>query len=67
MGLLESFFGPSKETIWSQIAGEIGGEYIDSGFWEKDVLLYKHNEWEILLDTFTRSNNNSFTTYTRLA
>lgn len=48
-----SFFGPSKDEIWTQIATDIGGEYIDGGFWGKDVLLYTHGEWPILLDTYT--------------
>lgn len=29
MGLLRDAFGPSQNEIWSQIAGEIGGELID--------------------------------------
>lgn len=61
-----SIFGPSKDEIWSQIAKEIGGEFIDNGFWSKDDLRYSHNEWELLLDTFTRSHGKSSSTYTRL-
>jgi hypothetical protein len=53
MGILRSIFGPSKEEIWSQMARDIGGEFIDGGFWGKDVLVYKHGEWQILLDTYT--------------
>jgi len=66
MGLLKEIFGPSKDEIWSQIAKDIGGEYIDAGFWGKDVLVYKHWDWEILLDCYTVSSNKSTTTYTRL-
>lgn len=66
MGILRSIFGPSKDEIWSQIAGDIGGEFIDGGFWGKDVLVYKHGEWQILLDTYTVSSGNSSTTYTRM-
>lgn len=65
-----SIFGPSKDEIWSQIATDIGGEYIDGGFWGKDVLLYTHGEWPILLDTYTVSSYNgtttTSTTYTRM-
>ena len=39
MGLLKSLFGPSKDEIWSQISNDIGGEYIDGGFWKKNDLL----------------------------
>ena len=63
-------FGPSKDEIWSQIATDIDGEYIDGGFWKKDVLIYKHGEWQILLDTYTQTTSTgtttSTTTYTRM-
>jgi len=66
MGFLNSVFGESKDVIWSQIAAEIGGEYIDGGFWGKDKLSYQHGQWEVLLDTYTVNSNNSSTTYTRM-
>ncbi len=46
-------FGPSKDEIWSQIAKDISGEFIEGGFWGEDVLIYKHGEWQILLDNYT--------------
>ena len=66
MEILASFFGPSKDEIWSKIAKDIGGTYVDAGFWGTDVLIYKHNDWELLLDTYTQSTGKSSTTYTRL-
>ena len=70
MSLLRSIFGPSKDEIWSQISNDIGGEFIDGGFWGKDVLVYKHGQWQILLDTYTVSsstgNTTTTTTYTRM-
>ena len=66
MGILKEIFGPSKDEIWSQISRDIGGEFIDGGFWKKDVLVYQHGEWTILLDTYTVSNGKSSTTYTRM-
>ena len=59
-------FGPSKDEIWSQIAADIGGDYVDGGFFGKDVLAYRHGEWQILLDTYTVSNGKTSTTYTRM-
>ena len=32
MGILRSAFGPSKDEIWTQIATDIGGEFIEGGF-----------------------------------
>ena len=64
--MLHSLFGPSKDEIWQQIAKDIGGKFIDGGFWKKDDLRYTHKEWELLLDTFTRSHGKTSSTYTRL-
>jgi len=66
VGLLKDFFGNSKDEIWGQIAKEIKGEYVDAGFWGKDTLVFRHREWELLLDTFTRKSGKSSTTFTRL-
>jgi hypothetical protein len=70
MGFFGSLFGPSKDEIWKQIARDIGGEYIEDGFWKEGGLVYGHGEWEILLDTYTVTTNNgkttSSTTYTRM-
>lgn len=64
------FFGPSKDEIWSQIAKDIDGEFIEGGFWGEDLLLYKHGEWQILLDSFTIITSAGTTpipiTYTRM-
>ena len=66
----KSVFGPSKDEIWTQIAADIGGEFIEGGFWGKDVLIYKHGEWQILLDTYTVTSSTgtatTSTTYTRM-
>ena len=66
----KSIFGPSKDEIWTQIAADIGGEFIEGGFWGKDVLLYQHGEWQILLDTYTvttsTGTSTTSTTYTRM-
>ena len=62
----KSIFGPSKDEIWTQIAADIGGEFIDGGFWGKDVLIYKHGEWQILLDTYVVSTGQSSHTLTRM-
>lgn len=66
MSVLRSIFGPSKEEIWSQIAHEIGGQYMDGGFWKRDTLYFQHKEWTLVLDTYSRNNGNHSTTYTRM-
>ena len=70
LGGLRGAFTPSKEPIWTQIAEEIGGSYVEGGFWGKDVLHFRHGDWEILLDTFTRTSSSKHGTrvrhYTRM-
>jgi len=61
MGILKRIFGPSKEEIWRQIATDIGGEYIDGGFWKNGTLRYQHQNWELLLDTWADGNGGSYT------
>ena len=39
MSKRKSIFGHSKDEIWGQIATDIGGEFIEGGFWGKDVLI----------------------------
>ena len=53
MSKRRSILGPSKDEIWKQIATEIGGEFIEGGFWDNNVVVYKHGEWQIVLDTYT--------------
>lgn len=60
--MAHSLFGPSKDEIWQQIANDIGGEYINKGFWKTNELRYGHKEWELILDTLHRNKM----TYTRL-
>ncbi len=66
MSKRKSIFGSSKDEIWTQIAADIGGEFIEGGFWGTDVLIYKHGEWQILLDTYIVSTGTSSHTVTRM-
>lgn len=70
MSKRRSILGPSKDEIWKQIATEIGGEFIDGGFWDENVVVYKHGEWQIVLDTCTvtvsTGATTTATTYTRM-
>ena len=70
MSKRRSILGPSKDEIWTQIATEIGGEFIEGGFWDNNVVVYKHGEWQIVLDTCTVTASTgattTATTYTRM-
>ena len=64
--MLRGLFGPSKAEIWSQMAADIGADYIEGGWFKGDGVVYQHGEWKLVLDTYTVRSNNSSTTYTRL-
>ena len=65
MSLFENLFGPPKDEIWTQLAKEMDGEFVDNGIWKNDKLSLKYKNWELLLDTFQTSGKHK-TTYTRL-
>ena len=63
-------FGSYRQTrnginkIWSQIAVNIGGEFIKGSFWKSGgypAIVYKYGEWQIRLDASDRGDEN--TTY----
>jgi hypothetical protein len=66
MGILREWFGPSKEEIWRQLAEQMGGQYIDGGFWRDSKVQAEHGQWTITLDTYTESSGDTSSTYTRL-
>jgi hypothetical protein len=64
--MLRGLFGPSKAEIWSQLATDIGADYIEGGWFKGTGVVYEHGEWKLVLDTYTRSDGDNSTTYTRL-
>ncbi|CAM2005631.1 hypothetical protein [Acanthopleuribacter pedis] len=64
--MLRNIFGPSRAEIWSQIAEDIGGDFIDGGFWKRHQLHYDHEQWTILLDTFMVSTGKTTIPFTRM-
>lgn len=64
--MLRALFGPSKAEIWSQMAADIGADYIEGGWFKGDGVIYQHGEWKLVLDTYTVRSDKSSTTYTRM-
>ena len=52
--------------MWRKLCHETGGEYEDGGFWKGDKVHVKVKDWTVTLDTYTVSNGQHSTTYTRL-
>jgi len=66
MGLLRKLFGPSKDEIWRQLSAEVGGDFVQSGFFKRTRVAVQHNEWTITLDAYTESSGETSQTYTRM-
>ena len=49
MTFLQRLFGPSRETIWRQLAEEIDAIYVDE--WRGDRVVASHDGWRVTLDT----------------
>ncbi len=63
---LRSVFGPSRPEIWQQIAQDLGGNYIGEAFFGEDAVIYRHGEWQIVLDVRYQQEGGSTASYTRL-
>lgn len=67
MAFLGQLFGPSKNEIWRQMCEQIGGEFVEGGFWKGSKVQVHHKQWTVTLDTYTESHGeHGGTTYTRM-
>jgi hypothetical protein len=66
MSFLSNIFESETKGNWQQLALEIGGEFVDGGFWNKDKVVLKYRKTEIVLETHTISTGRSSSTYTRM-
>jgi hypothetical protein len=62
--LLDIFKSNTKES-WQQLASEISGEFIDSGFGNSFKVILNYRKTRIILDTYTVHSGMSLT-YSRL-
>jgi len=66
MGALRKMFGPSRKEIWRQLSSEINARYVDGGFWKGDKVQATHDEWTVMLDTYTVSTGKATVVFTRM-
>ncbi|WP_034328869.1 hypothetical protein [Alkaliphilus transvaalensis] len=64
--MFKKLLGPGLDEVWSQLAEEIGGEFIKGSFTKSSKLITKLKEWTIVLDTYTVSTGKSSIVYTRM-
>ena len=66
MGLSMRLFGPSKKEMWRQLSSQLGGQFVDGGFWKGDKVLVEHGDWTLTLDTYAVSTGKVTIIYTRM-
>jgi hypothetical protein len=59
-------FGISKSEAWAALAREINARHEQGGWWKGDRVVAEVGNWQITLDTYTESNGETSTTYTRM-
>jgi hypothetical protein len=59
-------FGPSRAEIWRQLSEEVGGRYVEGGFWKSDKVEATHGEWIVTLDKHVVSTGKVTIVYTRM-
>jgi hypothetical protein len=62
--LTVGILGPSKDEIWRQLSDQIGGDFVQGGFWKGSKVQAPYKQWTITLDTskvFTGHMIHSFT------
>ena len=57
---------PSKKEVWQQLAKEIKAEYIEGKGFKGAKVAYHHKSWTVYLDTYTVSDGQNSTIYTRM-
>lgn len=66
MAFLRQLFGPSKDEIWRQLCEQIGGDFVEGGFWKGSKVQVHHKQWTVTLDTYTESSGENNATYIRM-
>jgi hypothetical protein len=60
------FFGQDREDMWHQLCAEVGGDYVDGGFWKGDKIQAHVRNWTITLDRYVVSTGHAHICYTRM-
>ena len=55
-----------RDSAWKQFAAEIGGEFVNNGFFRSSKVEAHIQNWIVTLDTYSVPSGDSSTTYTRI-
>jgi hypothetical protein len=61
-----SWFGPSRQEIWKQLAEQVQGRFVEGGFRKGDKVVVEHGPWTVTLDTYAVSTGKVTIVYTRM-
>ena len=64
--MFKNLFGPSKDEIWSQLAEQVEGKFIDRGWLHDDKVEARHGDWAITLGTKVVTTGKITVIYTEL-
>jgi hypothetical protein len=64
MSFLTNITKPHIKEIWKHLSEEIGGSFIDGGFWGKDSVILNYRSTAIVLENSTFSHNKRHSTTT---
>ncbi len=66
MSFLSNIFRSETKENWQQLAVEIGGNFVDGGFWNKDIVELKYRNSTITLDVYQQRYGNKHIPHTRI-
>jgi hypothetical protein len=64
MSFLTNITKPQVKDMWKQLSDEIGGNFIDGGFWGKDSVILNYRNTVIILENSAFSHNHRHSTTT---
>ncbi|MBI1948888.1 MAG: hypothetical protein HYS27_24590 [Deltaproteobacteria bacterium] len=66
MSVWQKLFGESQKDAWTRLAAELGTTFEPGGFFGAHAVRARLGGYDLVLDTYQVSSNNSSQTYTRL-
>jgi hypothetical protein len=66
MSINRRAFGPSSKAMWRKLSDELGGRYVEGGFWKGEKVQVDHDEWTVTLDRYVVSTGKVTVVYTRM-
>ena len=66
MGVMRRMFGPSRKEIWTKLAEEMHGPYVEGSWSKGEKVQVEHEDWTLTLDTYVVSTGKTVVVFTRM-